>query len=198
LSRKVTERLNEKLQPGSSPIAVFCPMDGYHWPRSVLDTFDPVLKAHERRGAEFTFDGDSFLKLVESLRVPLRQTTQSVFAPSFDHAAKDPVDNDIEIKPSHRIVVFEGNYVCLNQGPWKKAADLMDLRWFIDVDDDVARERLAKRHLAAKIVETMEEGIKRADQNDLENGKFIRENRVPNIDQTVRSVEDPTWAPLDD
>ncbi|KAK9412950.1 hypothetical protein SUNI508_12255 [Seiridium unicorne] len=199
LSERATERLNEKYlaaHPNSSPIAVYCPMDGYHWPRSVLDTFDPNLKAHDRRGAEFTFDGASFLKLVQSLRVPLDQaTTQSIYAPSFDHAAKDPVDDDIEIKPGHRIVVFEGNYVCLDLEPWKQAAELMDLRWFIDVENEVARERLAERHVKAGIVLTKQEGFDRADNNDLENGKDIRKLRVPNIDATVMSKEDQLWAP---
>lgn len=172
-------------------------MDGFHWSRSVLDTFEDPETAHARRGAEFTFDGASFLKLVQSLRVPLDSAgTQSIYAPSFDHAAKDPVDNDIEIKPSHRIVVFEGNYVCLDEGPWREAAELMDLRWFVHVDRNIARQRLAVRHKQAGLAADLEGGLKRADENDLPNGDYLTKLRVSNVDQTIYSLEDAGWGPF--
>ncbi|ETS80993.1 hypothetical protein PFICI_05995 [Pestalotiopsis fici W106-1] len=201
LSQRVTERLNERQQqehPGSTPVAAFCPMDGYHWPRSVLDTFDPAMNAHARRGAEFTFDGQSFLSLVKLLRAPLdsEEGRKPIFAPSFDHAAKDPVDDDIEIRPHHRIVVFEGNYVCLDREPWRAAANLMDLRWFVQVERDVAKKRLAARHLASTIVDSLEAGVARAEENDLPNGDEINANKVPNIDETIVSKEDQGWAPV--
>ncbi|KAH6655979.1 P-loop containing nucleoside triphosphate hydrolase protein, partial [Truncatella angustata] len=199
LAKKVTARLNERcseLYPGSGPVAAYCPMDGYHWPRAVLDTFKDPKEAHDRRGAPFTFDEQSFLKLVQSLRVPLdKSKTVPIYAPSFDHAAKDPVDNDIEIQPGHRIVVFEGNYVCLDEGSWRQAADLMDLRWFVQVDENIARKRLADRHVVAKIVTNREDGLKRADGNDIPNGQHLAAHKVPNIDEIVFSLEDEEWAP---
>jgi pantothenate kinase len=69
---------------------------------------DPAL-AHARRGAEFTFDGEAFLQLVKRLKEPLTSDTPTIFAPSFDHAIKDPKDNDIPIERTQRIVVLEGN-----------------------------------------------------------------------------------------
>lgn len=200
LSSRVTERLNERQQqenPGSDPVAAFCPMDGYHWPRSVLDTFDDPTNAHARRGAEFTFDGESFLNLVRALRAPLdgELGSRPILAPSFDHAAKDPVADDIAIRPHHRVVVFEGNYVCLDRRPWRDAAELMDLRWFVHVERAVARQRLAARHVASTIVDSLEAGYDRAEQNDLPNGDEINANKVPNIDETIVSREDEGWAP---
>lgn len=169
-------------------------MDGYHFTKAQLDLFDDPKDAHFRRGAEHTFDGQAFLNLVQSLRVPLDQTsTKSIFAPSFDHTAGDPVENDIEVKPSHRIVVFEGNYLCLDKEPWRTAANLMDLRCFVEVTNDVARQRLAYRHKQAGIVDSYEAGIQRADMNDLVNGKQINEYKVPNIDVTIQSMEDQEW-----
>lgn len=201
LAERVTKRLNERqvaLQPNadSGPIAAYCPMDGYHYTKAELDKFENPAEAHFRRGAEHTFDGRSFLDLVKSLRAPLdTATTQSIFAPSFDHAAGDPVDDDIEVRPSHRIVVFEGNYVCLDMEPWRTAANLMDLRWFVEVDKAVATRRLARRHVNAGIVKTIEDGVKRAETNDLVNGLQICANKVENIDATVWSKEDADWAP---
>ena len=84
-------------------------MDGYHLTRAQLDALPDPATAHARRGAEFTFDGAGFLKLVEALRAPLGPTSPTVFAPSFDHAVKDPKEDDIAVLASQRIVVFEGN-----------------------------------------------------------------------------------------
>lgn len=79
--------------------------------------------AHARRGAAFTFDAPAFLALVKRIRA---STGDIIYAPSFDHAKKDPVENEIEIAPSSRVVVFEGNYLSLGQAEWKEAAALMD------------------------------------------------------------------------
>lgn len=89
-------------------------MDGYHYTRAQLDAMpDPAL-AHARRGAEFTFDGEAFLALIRRLKEPLTgPTTPTIFAPSFDHAIKDPKENDIAVEPTHRIVVLEGNCMSL-------------------------------------------------------------------------------------
>ncbi|KAI0134329.1 phosphoribulokinase/uridine kinase [Xylariales sp. AK1849] len=197
LSRRVTTSLNAlhfQQHPGSAPIATFVPMDGYHHTRAVLSAMDDPVTAHARRGAEFTFDGHSYLKLIESLRRPLSSASaQSIYAPSFDHAVKDPKENDIEIKPGHRIVVFEGNYVTLNKEPWSTAAGLMDLKWFVEVDFDVARKRLVKRHVFAGIAKDEEEAGRRADGNDLVNGREIVEGKVDGIDETVISREDEEW-----
>jgi len=150
--------------------------------------------AHARRGAAFTFDGDSFLGLVKELRKPLCPETHTVYAPSFDHALKDPVQNDIAIAPSVRIVIFEGNYCSLDKKPWNEAAKLMDELWFVDVDFDVARKRLIRRHVEAGIAKDEEEAAKRADENDLVNGHEIVDSRL-DVHELIRSKEDAEWVP---
>lgn len=84
-------------------------MDGYHLTRAQLDAMPDPAAAHARRGAAFTFDGEGFLRLVRRLREPLTDRTTTIFAPSFDHALKDPREDDIPIERTHRIVVLEGN-----------------------------------------------------------------------------------------
>ncbi|KAI1360442.1 P-loop containing nucleoside triphosphate hydrolase protein [Xylaria arbuscula] len=192
LSQIVTQALNARHASqhlGAEPIAAFVPMDGYHLTRAQLSAMPDPATAHARRGAEFTFDGPSFLKLVKALREPL---TSTIFAPSFDHAVKDPKENDIPIQPSHRIVVFEGNYVVLDKEPWREAAGLMDERWFVEVGFEVARRRLVGRHVKAGIARDEEEAGKRADGNDLVNGREIVENRVM-VDEVVVSRDDEGW-----
>ncbi|KAJ4365117.1 hypothetical protein N0V83_008735 [Neocucurbitaria cava] len=185
--------------PGSgtaitNPLAAFIPMDGYHLSRAQLDAMPDPDSAHARRGAAFTFDGDSFLSLVKKLREPLCPETQTLYAPSFDHAIKDPVENDIAIASSVRIVIFEGNYCSLNKQPWKDTAELMDELWFVEVDFKVARKRLIYRHMKAGIAEDEVQAGKRADENDLVNGKEIVDDRL-DVHELVASNEDALWAP---
>jgi len=169
-------------------------MDGYHLTRAQLSAMPDPLTAHARRGAAFTFDGSSYLKLVQALREPLLPETKTLHAPSFDHAIKDPVYDDIPISPSIRLCIFEGNYCALSKSPWKDAAELMDERWFVNVDFRVAKKRLMRRHVEAGIAKDEIEAGKRADENDLVNGKEIVENRV-SVDEEVESREDERWAP---
>lgn len=179
-------------------MTAFVPMDGYHLTRAQLSAMPDPAHAHARRGAEFTFDGPAFLALVKSLRAPLKPveddetTAATIYAPSFDHAVKDPKENDIPVRSHHRIVVFEGNYVCLDMEPWRKAAMLMDERWFVEVDFAVARTRLVKRHVRAGIAADEEEAGKRADENDLVNGRQIVDNLLQ-VDEVVKSLEDIKW-----
>ncbi|KAL6159182.1 hypothetical protein ACJBU6_03269 [Exserohilum turcicum] len=169
-------------------------MDGFHLSRAQLDAMPDPNTAHARRGAAFTFDGESFYKLVQKLREPILPETATLYAPSFDHAIKDPVDNDIAIAPSVRIVIFEGNYCSLNKSPWSDAAKLMDELWFVDVDFAVARNRLIHRHVKAGIATNAEEAAQRADENDLVNGREIVESRLE-VHELIKSQDDQAWAP---
>ncbi|KAI9773819.1 MAG: hypothetical protein M1840_006044 [Geoglossum simile] len=154
---------------------------------------DPKL-AFDRRGAHWTFDAPAFLQLVQTLRPPLTAATATTFAPSFSHATKDPVENDIPIPASARVLIFEGNYLSLDLAPWNEAAELMDELWFVEVDLEVAKSRLVDRHVKAGIVTDREEAVRRVDGNDIPNGVEIINGRL-DVQEVVKSVEDTAWAP---
>jgi pantothenate kinase len=167
-------------------------MDGFHFSRAHLDTMTDPSEAHRRRGAAYTFDADAYVALIRALREPLSSV---VTAPSFDHAVKDPVADDVRILPEHRIVVVEGNYVALAAEPWGTAARMMDVVVFVEVEERVAVERLARRHVEAGIVGSLEEGRARAEGNDMANGREIVGNKVEGVDyEVVVSMEDQNWA----
>ena len=169
-------------------------MDGYHFSRAQLSAMADPATAHRRRGAAFTYDDEAFLELGHLLRNPLLPESKTVYAPSFDHAIKDPVADDIPIHPASRVVILEGNYLSLNQGLWKEAAELMDELWFVEVDLETARIRLIVRHVSAGIVKNDEEAGIRADEIDLGNGKQIVDQRLE-VQEVVVSKEDETWRP---
>lgn len=166
-------------------------MDGYHLTRAALSALPDPATAHARRGAAFTFDAPKFLALVQALRLP--PTQAPILAPSFDHAVKDPKEDDIAVLPTHRVVVLEGNYLALDRDVWRDAAALLDELWFVDVDFEVARRRLRERHVRAGIARDVEEGDRRARENDLVNGREIVDHRLK-VDEVIQSREDGSWV----
>ena len=169
-------------------------MDGYHLSRAQLSAMPDPATAHRRRGAAFTFDDKAFLELVKELRTPLLPESKTIYAPSFDHAIKDPIADDIQIHPTSRVVILEGNYLSLNQGLWREAAKLMDELWFVEIDFETARRRLVLRHVAAGIVKDEGEAGSRADEIDLVNGRQIVDERL-DVQEIVISKEDKSWNP---
>ena len=79
----------------------------------------------------------------------------------------------------------------LNITPWDEATKLLNERWFIEVERDLARRRVIKRHLHAGIAKDREEAAKRFDDNDWPNGIFLLENSdVSTAHKRIRSIED--------
>lgn len=175
-------------------VAGFVPMDGYHLSRAQLSAMPDPQEAHDRRGAAFTFDGISFLSLVKKVREPLTPSSTTIYAPSFDHALKDPKADDIPIEPTTRILVFEGNYLSLDREPWRSAAALMNELWFVEVDFETARRRLIPRHIKAGIAGDEAEARKRVEQNDLVNGEEIINQRL-DVHEVIVSRDDRAWEP---
>jgi pantothenate kinase len=196
LALELTKRINVRWQKtvdlGGPNVATFVPLDGYHYTRAHLATMpDPEL-AFARRGAHWTFDAQGFLELVRTLRPTLNYDSPVLFAPSFSHEIKDPVRNDIFVPPSSRLLIFEGNYLALDLPPWDEIAALMDELWFVEVDPEVAKKRLIKRHVEAGIVKDEEEAIKRIEGNDIPNGEEIIKRRLK-VHEIVKSIEDESW-----
>lgn len=85
-------------------------MDGFHLTREQLSALPDPANAHARRGAAFTFDDKAFYELITAVREPILPESKTIYAPSFDHAVKDPIANDITISTSCRILVFEVSF----------------------------------------------------------------------------------------
>ncbi|KAK9447447.1 P-loop containing nucleoside triphosphate hydrolase protein [Limtongia smithiae] len=170
-------------------ICAFVPMDGFHLTRAQLAAMPNAEEAIARRGAPFTFDPESLLSLVQKLRVPVSADAKSIYAPSFDHAVKDPIENDIKVLPTDRIIIIEGLYLMLEDSPWNQIADLMDELWFVNVERAVARDRIIRRHLEAGIARNEAEAIKRADESDLVNGDYIVSHSLT-PDKMIISIQD--------
>ncbi|KAG8980864.1 hypothetical protein FRB94_002699 [Tulasnella sp. JGI-2019a] len=179
-----------KLQPGS---CIVVPLDGWHYTRAQLRTFHNAQEAMDRRGAEFTFDAETYLDFIKRLRASTiasssPDSTERIFAPAFDHTLKDPTPDAICIA-RERIVIIEGLYVILGTERWRAASEMLDERWLIDVDVSQASTRIVKRHVLTGITKDADEATARSKNSDMPNGQFVLENSLPPTRRII-SVED--------
>lgn len=121
--------------------------------------------------------------------------SQSISLPSFDHALQDPVEGDIAVQSTAKVVILEGNYTLLDQWPWNEIAtmahdryhsrryfsvnsQLMINRWFVQVPREVAKARISKRHLKSRVERCQIDAECRAEDSDLPNGDLLVSNLV--------------------
>jgi pantothenate kinase len=106
-----------------------------------------------------------------------------VRAPSFDHAAGDPVVDGVTLSGSHRIVFVEGNYLYLPDQPWAPLHGLFHERWFVATDPATSSARIVERHMAVW-GSTREEATHRAAANDGPNAELVwatRDRAAPHV-----------------
>ncbi|EKM60684.1 uncharacterized protein PHACADRAFT_246752 [Phanerochaete carnosa HHB-10118-sp] len=216
LSQMLADRANALLcgTPDQDAV-VLIGLDGWHLTRAQLDQFPDAKLAHDRRGAHWTFDGQSYVEFVRELRVPLNILTSAaggreavIYAPSFSHELKDPTPGAVSIQPKHRIVIIEGLYTFLDIEPWAEAAQSLDERWWVEIGENEAKARLVKRHVISGVAKDLQEAEWRATENDAPStssslfsessstalfaadGRFIKENMLQPT-RIIYSVNDP-------
>lgn len=164
-------------------------MDGFHLSRAQLAALPNPTEALHHRGAPFSFDADAYASLVRAVRAPLpvaaatavagaaEDVIPPIHAPGFDHAVGDPVAGAVVVGTGARVLLFEGCYVGLREGAWGEARALMDEVWALDVAEEEAARRLGIRHFDAGLVVSVDEGVRRAWEVDMVNGRLVVEGR---------------------
>ncbi|MGC4787480.1 nucleoside/nucleotide kinase family protein [Micromonospora sp. DT178] len=133
--------LAERIVEAVGPTARLVPMDGFHLAQAELHR----LGRAERKGAVDTFDANGYVSLLRRLR---RLEPTAVYAPAFRRDLEEPVAGSIEVPPSVRLVVTEGNYLLLTGTPWDEVRPLLHEAWFLDLDAELRLRRLTARHEA--------------------------------------------------
>nr|WP_238345362.1 nucleoside/nucleotide kinase family protein [Actinopolymorpha cephalotaxi] len=131
--------LAERLVADLAPAAVYVPMDGFHLAQAELER----LGRADRKGAPDTFDAAGYLALLRRLRDPAEGT---VYAPAFSRVLEEPVAGSLPVPADTPLVVTEGNYLLLTDGPWRQVRTLLDACWFVLTEHDVRMDRLLRRH----------------------------------------------------
>jgi pantothenate kinase len=123
--------------PGRAQVV---PMDGFHLANVELQR----LGRAGSKGAPDTFDSAGYVALLRRLRE--QRDDEIVYAPEFRREIEEPIAGAIAVLPQTRLVITEGNYLLLDEGPWAQVAPLLDEVWYVEVDDRLRRERLVRRH----------------------------------------------------
>lgn len=97
--------------------------------------------------------------------------------PGYSRKIEDTVEDAFAVPPSVRLLVVEGNYLLLAEGPWLGVKPLLDFSAFLHVPRALVRERLMKRHA--------EEGLFSEERNRA----HIERNDLPNYDLVMESQE---------
>jgi fructokinase len=133
LAAALVDRLNR-----DRPVAALVPMDGFHLDNAILDARG--LRA--RKGAPETFDALGVLRLVERLG-----GDPEVVIPGFDRVRDIAIAGAAIVGPACRIAVVEGNYLLLDEAPWRDLRPLWDLSVMLSPPVEVLRTRLIDRWL---------------------------------------------------
>jgi pantothenate kinase len=154
----VAEKLLSEL--GSSAVVV--PMDGFHLAGTELRR----LGRQDRKGAPDTFDAAGYVALLRRLRDPDEHT---VYAPQFHREVEESYAAEIPVPPEVPLVITEGNYLLLDQGPWRHVRGLLDEAWFLAPPEDDREARLVQRHIDyGKTPEQAREWVRRSDARNAE------------------------------
>lgn len=130
-------RLAEQL----SSQAVLVPMDGFH----LADVALARLGRLARKGAPDTFDAGGYVALLQRLRTA-RPQDAPVWAPMFERELEQPLAAAIEVRAEVPLVITEGNYLLLEDGPFAQVRTMLDACWFVEVPERLRHERLIARH----------------------------------------------------
>lgn len=120
--------------------AILVPMDGFHLSNSQLRR----LGRRQRKGAPDTFDADGYVALLRRLAANEEDT---VFAPEFERSLEEAIAGAIAIPRSMPLVVTEGNYLLMDEPPWRRVRDLLSESWYLDLDPATRVDRLIRRHV---------------------------------------------------
>jgi pantothenate kinase len=146
------------------------PMDGFHLANVELRR----LGLADRKGAPDTFDAAGYVALLTRLRH--QAPGEIVYAPEFRREIEEPIAGAIPVLPQTRLVIAEGNYLLLDDEPWRGIRDLLDDAWYVDVDDALRRERLILRHM--HFGRSREAATEWVDRSDEANARVIAGTRV--------------------
>ncbi|MDM0077427.1 nucleoside/nucleotide kinase family protein [Variovorax sp. J2P1-59] len=145
------------------------PMDGFHLANVELQR----LGRAGRKGAPDTFDSAGYVALLRRLRE--QREDEIVYAPEFRREIEEPIAGAIAVLPQTQLVITEGNYLLLDEGPWAGAAALLDEVWYVDVEDSLRLDRLVRRH--EQFGRSRSEALAWVEQTDEPNARRIAATR---------------------
>lgn len=152
---------------------VSLPMDGFHFPESVLaERFLQLedgrqLRMNQCKGAPDTFDVPMLRDHLERLKkIPQKMTW-----PGYDRVHHRPVPHAISVHESVNLAMVEGNYLFLDRPPYQGISDIFDLRIYLEAPPASIVTNLMNRHIeGGKTVAMAKDWVKHV---DLPNARLV-------------------------
>jgi len=143
----LTEHLLSVLGPtppaGLTPGAwvAHVPMDGFHLADVELDR----LGRRDRKGAPDTFDAAGYAATLRRIAED-EDEDEVIYAPAFERTLEQPIAGSIPVPRAARLVLTEGNYLLLDDPPWRRVRRHLTRTWYCDLDEEERLARLVERH----------------------------------------------------
>lgn len=161
--------LAEALANALGAQAQVVPMDGFHLANAELQR----LGLAHRKGAPDTFDAAGYCHLL--LRIRRQMPGETVYAPAYHRSLEEGVAGSIAVRSDTRLIITEGNYLLLDDGPWAAVREALDEAWYLDVDDSLRQSRLLARHM--QFGRSREDALAWIESTDEPNAKRIAASR---------------------
>lgn len=165
----LAEALGAALEARCPGDVAVVPMDGFHYDDGLLVPWG----LRPRKGAPETFDTGGLAATLERIRAG----DAPVAVPVFDRSIEIARAGARIIEPRHRIVLVEGNYLLLDEAPWRDLARQFDMTIRLDVPEEILRERLIRRWLDYGFAQAEAEA--KAEGNDLPNARRVLAASLP-------------------
>ena len=157
--------LLDAIRPGQ---AALVPMDGFHMRHDKI----VAMGQTDYKGAPHTFEGAAFVSFLHHLK----GAREPVTGPGYSRKIEDTVEDAFTVGADVRVLVVEGNYLLLTQGPWAGVKVLLDYAVFIHVPRETVRARLMIRHGEEGLF-TEERNRAHIERNDLPNYDLVEASR---------------------
>jgi pantothenate kinase len=126
------------------------------------------LGREDRKGAIDTFDAAGYVQTLRRLRDAAEDV---VYAPEFRREIEEPIAGAVAVPRDVTLVVTEGNYLSVDQGPWRAVRRLLDEVWFVTTAEETRVRWLIERHI--RYGRTPDAARARALGSDQQNAQLI-------------------------
>lgn len=151
-------------QKHSNVFATIVPMDGYHLSDNLLRQIDLL----PLKGIPETFNSMAFVKKLREIKTHPELTH---LCPRFDRSIEASIEDAIAVRPEHRLIIVEGNYLLLDSAPWNELRKIFNEIWYLDIPKDILVPRLIERHITGG--KAREQSLEKVESTDLPNQQLI-------------------------
>lgn len=143
------------------------PMDGFHLSNEELEE----AGLSDRKGSPDTFDVGGLELVLEKIL-----GGGNVMFPTFDRSLDCVIQNGGMVKSKDHTILVEGNYLILNEGPWKKISSHWDFSIMLDVSQEIIEKRLLERWAVNGF--NADQAAFKTKNNDLPNAMIVKNNSL--------------------